>query len=507
MFAGCNAIVGVGDYQVGAPATSTSATDGSGVGGSTGGFGGDTSSGGGDASGGGGSAAGGAASAWTVAWSEQASVGPSHTARFNAVAFDGSGNLWVAGAFEGTLQLGSTMLTSVDGYDIVLAKFAPDGALLFAERFGDVTPNENKDPHDEALAVAVDASGSVYIAGWFEEALDFGGTSPLDELGAGDIFVAKFSSEGTYMWDKRFGGGTGKQVATALAVDGAELAVAGFFQGSVQFLGNFHNSNSSDNVFVAKLDAGNGAGIWDNAFGDASDGTADQSAHAIAVDADFVYVCGDFVASIDTGEGHSTAGGIASDVFVAKLGRGDGLVKYSAAYGGVESDHCAAVAVDAGNFVIAGNFGGTVDFTGGAGAALVGDQHASPFITEFEPLGDHLWSADLGVDGDAQFAHGVAFSGGRLLAVGSFEGQLDVGNGVNARATPDGFVVRFLGDDSGDVGDNLTLGGDSSRGFAIATASDGSVAIVGDFDGPLDVAPLEASGVTDAFVVVFEPLP
>ena len=55
---------------------------------------------------------------------------------------------------------------------------------LWSERFGDASSQI-------ALAVAVDVSDNVIVAGYFEGAVDFGGGA-LTSAGGYDVFVAKF---------------------------------------------------------------------------------------------------------------------------------------------------------------------------------------------------------------------------------------------------------------------------------------------------------------------------
>jgi len=78
------------------------------------------------------------------------------------IARDAAGNVYVAGQFAGaTLTLGTVTLTKIGAADGVLAKYAPDGTLLWAQNYGGagatVVPR----------GVAVDAAGNLYLAGWF----------------------------------------------------------------------------------------------------------------------------------------------------------------------------------------------------------------------------------------------------------------------------------------------------------------------------------------------------
>ena len=63
---------------------------------------------------------------------------------------------------------------------------------------------------DNGSSVAVDSSGNVYIAGGFEETVDFdpgAGTANLtSSAGDTDGFVLKLDSSGNYLWARSFSG-------------------------------------------------------------------------------------------------------------------------------------------------------------------------------------------------------------------------------------------------------------------------------------------------------------
>lgn len=71
-----------------------------------------------------------------------------------------------------------------------MAKFAPDGAPIWSNRFGAALSQE-------ALCVAVDAAGNAVVSGRFNESVDFGGGT-LTSAGRYDIFVAKFEPQPSF---------------------------------------------------------------------------------------------------------------------------------------------------------------------------------------------------------------------------------------------------------------------------------------------------------------------
>ena len=99
------------------------------------------------------------------------------------------------------------LITSAGNSDIFMVKYDPTGALLWIRGFGGLG-------NDTAYGVAVDGTGSIFMTGYFQSTLDFGG-GPLTSAGSLDTFLAKFNPSGAHLWSKRFGS-TGSDSSTAI---------------------------------------------------------------------------------------------------------------------------------------------------------------------------------------------------------------------------------------------------------------------------------------------------
>ncbi len=84
------------------------------------------------------------------------------------VDFDAAGNLWIAGFFDGTVDLGGGPLTSAGDWDVLVAKLDPAGNHLHSDRFGSAL-------NQRATDMAIDPAGAAFVAGIFHETIDFGG--------------------------------------------------------------------------------------------------------------------------------------------------------------------------------------------------------------------------------------------------------------------------------------------------------------------------------------------
>jgi uncharacterized delta-60 repeat protein len=188
--------------------------------------------------------------AWQRSWD-----GPdrflSDAVRDVATAPDGS--VYVAGA---TLGIGG---------DALLLKFAPDGTLLWQQTWGTGS-------FESAEAVAVGADGSVYLAGSTREPAS----------GALDLFIVKFASDGTLLWQKTWGTLDGSEEGQGVAVgpDGS-IYVSGYTPRP--------DVNFGFDMSLLKLDpAGNL--VWQRTYA-AGEGVDSRGGVALAPDGS-VYVAG-----------------------------------------------------------------------------------------------------------------------------------------------------------------------------------------------------------------------
>src|SRR5205814_1083356 len=80
-------------------------------------------------------------------------------------------------------------------------------------------------------ATAIDHVNNMVTVGYFSGSADFG-AGALPSAGGSDIFIAKYTSQNSLLWAKRFGGG-GYDNAYSVAVDSQNnIIVAGCFTGS-----------------------------------------------------------------------------------------------------------------------------------------------------------------------------------------------------------------------------------------------------------------------------------
>ncbi|MBJ6107946.1 T9SS type A sorting domain-containing protein [Hymenobacter sp. BT523] len=419
--------------------------------------------------------AGPAARAQAPAWQMAVAAGGPNS-YVQTMAADGSGNVYVAGSFSGTATFGSTTLTSAGGKDVFVAKWnnttrgfvwaqsaggtaddaaskvAVNGTSIFLAgssssptvNFG-ATQLTNSGNANGFIAKLIDAGNStifawaqrtdgivtsiavngsaIYTTGTFSSFARFDSVT-LFGAGGSDVFVAKLTDFGTtsgFAWAKQ-AGGAGSDYATAIAVSGTDVYVAGFFLGSSTVFGNLTVANAGgQDAFVAKLTDAASAGnfVWAQRAG----GTGNDQVTAISISGTGVYVAGRFgFPSASFGSASlTTAGG--TDIFIAKLtdsGPGSSFV-WAQRAGSPYDDYAMSLSMASGNSMYltgiidspTADFGGTVLTTAG---------DTDMYVAKLQDNGNNAafaWAQQAGGIFNDQ-GSAVAASGTQVYVAGNF---------------------------------------------------------------------------------------
>ncbi len=343
------------------------------------------------------------------------------------VATDATGNCYLLGGFQGTVNFGVTNLTSAGGYDIFIAKFDPTGLIRWVQQIGGTDA-------DHAGGIAVDAIGNCYVTGSFLGNPRFA-TTNLSGGSRYDVFVAKYDTFGGFQWTRQ-AGGTNHDAAYGVGVDAeGSCYISGSFYGPASFGSiTLHGiAERSSDIFVAKLDR-NGVFQWARAAGQSND----DGSSGLAVDSSGnCYVVGTTVGAIFGSlfvNGHGR-----EDAFVAKYDT-DGIVEWVRLIGGPNYDYGQAVAVDkAGNCYVSGDFQETADF-GGTNLTSVG--LLDVFIAKYDRSGTLQW-AQSGGGGNTDQGFGIAVDDSlNVYQTGVFVSSSTFGSFTLTSPICDAFVLK-----------------------------------------------------------------
>ena len=342
-----------------------------------------------------------------------------------ALAVDGSGNVYVVGGFSSNADFGTFTATSGD---VFVTKLDATGNFQWVQTYTD-------HPYNDSLQdVAVDSSGNVYVTR---------STNPSGASLNPNIFVVVTKLDpgtGATVWSDQFGntGSSNINTGRGIKADAAgNVFVTGTFTGSVDFnpgSGTFTLTSPkvkgryAQEGFVLELTTG-------NSFGWAKEIAA--LPNDIALDgSDNVYTTG--------ASGNSRQLGSGGPLNVTKLsGSGTLLWSKNFANGAQNAAGAAAfgVAVDgSGNVYITGYFTGTANFNPNGTFNLTSAGDRDIFVSELDTNGNFLWAGAMGGSGVDQAAsiavdgsgniYTTGFYGGYVAGVSNYTADFDPGTGV-----------------------------------------------------------------------------
>ncbi len=167
------------------------------------------------------------------------------------IAFDPTDHIVVVGtSWSNPIIFDNQSLPNQGSNDLFVAKYRPSGQLLWA-RSGGGSDSE------EAHAVTIDASGRIYVAGYFASAGVSFGNHSLQSSGDADAFVVAYDVQGQPLWAQKAGGSLYDR-AHAIAVDAhGGLYVGGDYMSNPATFGaiTLPNDQAYD-AFLAKLGMG-----------------------------------------------------------------------------------------------------------------------------------------------------------------------------------------------------------------------------------------------------------
>jgi hypothetical protein len=230
-----------------------------------------------------------------------------------------------------------------------VAKVSSSGGFVWANRAGG-------NSGDYVSHLALDISGNSYIAGRFEGTANFGDTT-LTSAGYGEVYVAKVSSSGGFVWAIRAGGSSGDYVSGLALDSNGNAYIAGIFGGTVDFGGTTLTSAGSADIYVAKVNS-SGSFAWATRAGGSNSGLVS----GLALDSSGnAYIAGHFQGTANFGGTTLTSAGN-WNAYVVKVSNSGSFV-WAIRVGGSSGDIADRLVIDSnGNIYIAGRFNGTATF-------------------------------------------------------------------------------------------------------------------------------------------------
>lgn len=383
-----------------------------------------------------------------------------------ATVVDNTGNVYVAGQYSDTAFFSSATLISSSYEDIFLAKYDPNGNLIWIKSAGGYNI-------DSPSSLAVDTSNSVYMTG-----VNFG-TAVFDTItlnnfsGYPNAFVAKYDSAGNVQWAKSIGSSDWDQ-GEGIAVRNNNIYITGSFSLSVTIGSTTLTSLGQRDFYLVKMDL-DGNFIW------ARSGGSNQIdlGRRLAVDnLGNIFVTGAFFEDMTI----STATLINQgyyDVFLAKYDS-SGNFLWATSAGSWGDDYCSGLALDSSSNVYI-----SLAITSGCvfGAITIntyGDKDIA--LAKYDSGGTVLWVKNAGgTSGDGGGGVAVGTSN-KIYQTGRFSGNATFGM-ITLNLPWSDYIFLAEYDSSGDVNYVKHAGGYySDEGIDVACSAN-NVFVCGEFSG------------------------
>ena len=371
----------------------------------------------------------------------------------NGMDVNSSGDIVFAGAFANTLKLNpsdsGSGKTAVGNQDALIIKMNSAGGYLWGKTFGGTR-------YDKCFAVCFDPSGNIYAVGTFESNADFdpgAGTDMRSSAGEEDIFITKYTSDGSLLWTKTIGS-TGFDFAFSVCSDpSGNVLVAGMFQGTV----NFNPGGSASNVtasgtagiYTLKLDS-SGSFVWVRTL----PGVPSGNNYSLKTDSSGnVYLLSSFINTVDFNPGASidnfTSVGV--DCFLSKY-TGAGLYDWTKVIGGSDDQRGKSLAIDsADQIIITGTFEGTgIDFNPNAGTDNKNSLGGTDFfITKLLNDGVYINTVTVGGSGSEEVTGVDTDISNNIYLTGTYMNTVDfnptgaVENWTFTGGNKDAFITKY----------------------------------------------------------------
>lgn len=380
--------------------------------------------------------------AQTSSWQWARGAGYTGSDQALATTLDASGNIYTIGWYtSANITFGSITLTNpgVATSDIFVTKHDAAGNTVWAKTFGGTDGEIGN-------SIAVDATGNVYITGWYTSSTIAFGTSTLTNSGSGssDIFIVKLSSAGNAIWAKNIGGPLADR-SNGIALDGSGnvFATGCFMSPSINFgASTLTNAGTGTNdFFIAKFD-GSGTNLWAKSAG----GNNSDIGNGLAIDSlGNAYATGMFSsASINFGTGAiSNSGTGTQEMFLVKYDAA-GNALWNVKGNGSTEDYGNAVEISKNAVYITGGFNSTALVLGTTTLSNPGASTHDVFIAKYDLNGNFAWANRAG-DVDSEVGNSIDSDNlGRIFITGYFtSGSISFG-GSNLTNVMAGYRDLFI---------------------------------------------------------------
>ena len=431
------------------------------------------------------------------------------------IVSDSSDNMYIASSFYNTVDFGavwdmSDIKEAVGDSDMALTKIRNDNQYEWTISIGGLG-------EDLVKSVVVDQEDNIYIAGYFNNTVDFGITTKTSS-GNKDAFILKLNGSGIISWVKSFGS-IGDDIINDISDCGDSICVVGIFNNTVDFRKDFGGSDiktadGSSDIFITRLTK-DGTYVWTKQIGS----NTEDVANGITYNDRSLYITGSFsAASINFAEDFGSqdikrSNGL-EDVFITKM-YSDGTYAWTKTMGGDGSDKGIKIISDSYNIYVAGTFTSDVNFAhdfGGLDAKLSAG-YSDVFLTEISHNMAYAWTKQFGGLG-TDLVYDTITDSEHIYLSGAFSGKVNfaqdfahIADSKNSAGNKDCFVLKM--DKNASYEWTKTFGGSNNdAGHSLNLNKAAELTLLGTFEGATDFGKdfgakenyIESNGLADIFM-------
>lgn len=431
-----------------------------------------------------------------------------------SLAQNSSGDLYVAGSFEGTIDFdtgeGVYTLTSFGDRDAYIEKMDANGNLIWVKQIGGSEA-------DYIRCISLGLSDNIYVTGSFKGTADMDpGDSNYNftSLGGEDMFVVELDENGDFTWAGHMGGPLDDHTTSIAVAPSGNIYLAGYYLGTVDFepsdTAEYYMQATGQAIFIEKLNQNNQF-LWAKTMG----GPGFDYCQSMCIDEqENIYTTGMFAGPADFNPGEdvfylNSVGD--RDIYINKLSN-EGLFVWAKAMGGYELEAGQGIVYNSDSHIfLTGNFQGTVDFdpdTTTYNMTSMGDYDI--FTGKYDLDGHLIWMKQMGGSG-SDGAYAIALDNdNNVYSTGHFTetADFDPGTGIFELTSFGDFDIFISKLDAyGNFVWAADMGGEMhDRGLAIITDNQSNIITTGMFEGIADFDPsytnyyLEGLGSSDVFI-------
>lgn len=379
--------------------------------------------------------------------------------------------------------------------------------------------------YTEGRAIAVDASGNVYVASSFNGTTDFDpGAGTFDVMcGVGfdmDATLTKLDAAGHFVWAKTITGSYTQHIFDVKLDDIGNIYLTGTLRDSCDLDPGpgVHQaiSNGAQDVFIVKLD-NDGNFIWGESYGS----PAPELPRQVLVDASGnVIVTGSFYHTCDFDPSTDGTFEMSTDIwsgYVLKLDA-DGAFMWAKSFDSlspsVSSVYSAALDA-AGNIIITGTFTHQPDFDPGSAVFPIPETfQQNIFVDKLDNDGNFLWVQWFSSAGPVDPLSVAVDASADIYITGYFHDDIDLDSGPGENTlignfTDEAFLIKINADGTLQWGKKFG-GPGSDKAWDVCTGNDGAVFVTGTFEATADFDPgtgnvnRTSTGMADVFITRFD---